>query len=92
MTTITETMREWDGPAGMSNCDFEIEPGVEEVLKAAPNQLYAQHAAWNFCGYFWWSGDRWKEEVWRYNAVVKVVEAGSLVELRKTVNDEFGWD
>lgn len=58
--------------AAYSNFDHVLNAEIVRQLEAAPGQLYAEHAAWNFCGYIWQRQDgMWVDQVWRYGAPVQ---------------------
>lgn len=84
-----ETMEELD--IGMSNFDGLIEDGLAEALKLKPAITYAQHSAWNFCGYVWFENGRFVEQVWRYNSPVDELTADTLEDLMEEVNGEYGY-
>lgn len=73
-----------------SNFDHCIDSEVEEELKINPNKLYAQHATWNFCGYIYFTGSFWVEEIWRYNVCIATYQDKDLAILICTVNAEHG--
>lgn len=77
-------------PPGMSNCDGAIGEGLADYLKAGG--LGAEHYAWNFCGSLSFRDGRFVEEVHRYHVLVGTVEADTLEDLMREVNDQFGWD
>ena len=76
----------------MTNFDHSVSANVAAELVAQPNKICAQHSGWNFCGYAWWDGENFQEEVWVYNSPVKTVQAPNLEALMAIVNEEFGWD
>jgi hypothetical protein len=78
----------------MRNLDHEwINGALAERLRDDPT-LWAQHAAWEFCGYVRWDAHatEWIEEVWRYHEPIATHRASTLDELRVIVNDNHGWD
>lgn len=79
---------EWSA-RGMTNFDHSIDDGLADDLKAG---MRATHSAWNFNGQVWWDADEemFKEDVWRYNALVATRSAPTLEDLMRVVNDEFG--
>ena len=75
---------------GISNFDNSIDDGLEEVLRG--RKVYAQHSAWNFCGYVWYDESAFYEEVWIYGKPREILIAESLSDLLKLVNDKYGWE
>lgn len=74
-----------------SNFDHVLDTEVVRQLEAAPGELYAQHAAWNFCGYIWQRPDgMWIERVWRYNAPVSDVIGDTIEDVIEVVLDNYG--
>lgn len=73
-----------------SNCDNSIAAKVKKELLESPNKKYAQHAAWDFCGYIWHNGKHWVEQIW----VHKSVSAEFCAETIKIVTEkaEYGYD
>ena len=62
-----------------SNFDHRTDDAVASELEARPGEVYAQHAAWNFCGYVWRLPDgTWVDQVWRYGAPVEDIKGGTL--------------
>jgi hypothetical protein len=81
---------EWTAK-GMSNFDHTADEGFEDDLRAG---LRGLHSAWNFNGQVWYDpdADLFREEIWIYNSLAAERSAGTLDDLMRTVNDEFGWD
>jgi len=75
-----------------SNFDHELDNKVVKLVETHPNKLYAQHAAWNFCGYVWFNGQQWKEEVWQWNSPVEILVADTIKNLIDSVNAQYGYD
>jgi len=75
-----------------SNVNHELDEAVKSQLQVNPNILYAQHSAWNFCGYIWYDGNKWKEEVWQYKSPVALEKHYTIEELIDEVNDIYGSD
>ncbi len=48
----------------MSNFDHSIDGELEGALRTS--RVYAQHAAWDFCGYVWFADGQFHEDVWQY--------------------------
>ena len=84
------TMRELD--IGMSNYGHEIDEGLAEALRAEPGKVYAQHAAWNFCGYTYYADGEYRTQVWVHGAPRGTISAPTLEALMRATNDEYGWD
>jgi len=76
----------------MSNFDHEIENHVAEELRARPNEICAVHAARDFCGYVWYNGSQFLEDVYIYGAFQKRFAANTPEKLMEKVNNEFGWE
>lgn len=74
----------------MSNLGCRINGDVEVVLRSGP--YYAQHSAWEFCGYVWFADDIFHEQVKRYRVHVDTLSASTLPELMQLVNDKWGWE
>ena len=74
----------------MSNFDHSIDGELEGALRTS--RVYAQHAAWDFCGYVWFADGQFHEDVWQYNAYTETFTADSLPELMQAVNAEWGDD
>ena len=72
----------------MLNMDGRIDEGFEDNLRT--KEFYGQHSAWDFCGYVWWDGKTFHEEIWVYNSHCNTISADTLRELMETVNDEYG--
>lgn len=72
-----------------SNFDHVLEAGVEAEL-LADSTLYAQHAAWDFCGYVWHAAGVWHNEVWRWNSPVEVLTDESCAAVIAQANDKWG--
>lgn len=74
----------------MTNLDRSIDTAVAQRARA--EQLVVQHAAAGFVGWVWWQDGRWHEFVQVHRVDRGSYSAGTLEELMKTVNDEYGWD
>ena len=74
----------------MSNMDGRIDKGFEENLRT--KEFYGQHSAWDFCGYAWFDGAKFHEEVWVYGGHIATISANSLKELMNEVNDKYGYE
>ena len=73
-----------------SNFDREMIAETMEELKGNPNKFYSQHSAWNFCGYIWFDGKLWQEDVWVYSRKVGSYSNENLKILIDSVNNEYG--
>ena len=76
--------------AVMSNMDHAIDAGVARQLKRRPGAVFAQHAAWNFCGYVWYQDSVFMEEVWVFNKYQATYGAETLDKLMRDVNEVYG--
>jgi hypothetical protein len=75
---------------GMSNCDNSIDEGLDEALRSG--NVFGRHAGWNFNGLVYFEDGLFREEVYRYGSLRKVVSAPTLRELMDEVNSQFGSD
>ena len=73
-----------------SNFDHELDAEVVKDLMSSPDECYAQHAAWNFCGYVWFDGKTWHEDVWVHGNLVQTLSNTDLPALIASVNNEYG--
>lgn len=73
-----------------SNLDHVLERRIAKGLEFCPNLLRAEHVAWTFCGYVWFDGRYWHEQVWRSNAPVEEITNINLRDLIQEVNDKYG--
>ena len=87
--TVTRPAHETDESV-YSNCDHELDEDTAAFLATNPT-YYAQHAAWNFCGYVWFAEDLWHDQVWVYGSPVAVVTDPDLRLLIEAVNMEYGY-
>lgn len=77
-------------PAVYSNFDHELKPDIVKQLEADPNS-YAQHAAWDFCGYVWRGADGiWRDEVWQYREPVEVLYSNTIEGAIAFANKKYG--
>jgi hypothetical protein len=76
-------------PDVTSNYDGAIDEGVARRLQEGG--CCSPHAALNFHGIVWFEDGRWHERVSVHHVAQAVLSAGSLEDLRDTVNNEFGW-
>ena len=89
MKDIMAEMEDYDNSA-YSNIDHCLEAQVVDALKKDPNKIYAQHAAWNFCGYIWFDGKLWHDQVWVHGNPSHEFEHEDIMELISDVNYEYG--
>ncbi len=75
---------------GMSNADGIIDAGLADALKNGT--VYAQHSAYNFCGFVYWDGVQYIEDIWQHNGKIKTIEADTLKALMELANDEYGYE
>lgn len=73
----------------MTNFDHSIDQAVAELLRAGDRWAY--HSAANFHGVVWFDGGRWHEQVFVHRVPQGSLSAGTLEDLMKLVNDEYGW-
>lgn len=74
-----------------SNFDHILDEEVKEQLIKNEGKLCAQHAAWNFCGYIWFSDGKFHEEVWEYKSPIDVLEDEDLESLIDEANGRYGY-
>jgi len=90
---LLERPGEETSEAVYSNFDHALAIKVAEQLEAQPGGLFAQHAAWNFCGYVWiLPGGQWVDQVWRYGTPVEDITGDSIEAVIEAVNDRYGTD
>ena len=73
-----------------SNFDHRLNTKVFLKLKNNPNQFKAQHSAWNFFGYIWFDGIKWKEEIWTYHSLQEILEAEEIEDVIYEANEKYG--
>ena len=88
--TDKDTMTEID--LGMSNLDQTIDEGLAEALKKAPNEVLAQYAGWNFCGYVWFDGSQFVCQVWVHKSPQVEIKADTLENIMTSVSEKYGAD
>ena len=71
-----------------SNFDHILDKNIVDELKE--KNCYSQHAGWNFCGYIWHDGKKFKEEVWVYGDPQEVIENEDIGELIENVCQKYG--
>lgn len=71
-----------------SNFDHSFDQHVIDRM-TEPN-AFAQHAAWDFCGYVTRMEGGWHEQVWQYGEPIADYAADDLAELILYVVDEWG--
>jgi hypothetical protein len=77
------------GQHGVSNCDGEIPPELDGLLRARPGAC-AAHWAWDHWGRIWFADGKFHEEVMVYGTTRAIISADTLPELIDDVNDRFG--
>lgn len=73
-----------------SNIDNELDEEVVKELRDFPNRRYSQHSAYSFCGYIWFDGSNFLEEIWVHKNRVDLLENKDIKELIKEANSEYG--
>jgi hypothetical protein len=76
----------------VSNFDHSVDLDVEDMLRAEPLEVWAEHTAVNFYGRIWFDGEWFREQVMQYCAIVGEFRNKSLVNLLHAVNTRYGWD
>lgn len=72
------------------NLDHELDVEVMQQLAAAPGELHAQHAAWDFCGYVWQLPDgRWVDQVWRHHAPIEDIVGDTVEDVISRANETY---
>ena len=76
-----------------SNFDHEFHLDVAVEVFQNP-ELYAQHAAWNFCGWVWFSPEdgKWYEQVMQYRGVVDCLTGETPQECIEQAIEKYGAD
>jgi len=74
-----------------SNFDHELNQTIVAKLQENPNKIYAQHAAWDFCGYIWFDGTLFHERVLRYHQLVAEEKDADIGNLIEKINDRWGY-
>jgi len=75
-----------------SNLNHTLDKNIVKLLRENANILYAQHAAWNFCGYIWFDSKEFKEEVWQYKFLTSVHSNKDIRGLIAEVVGTYGRD
>lgn len=73
-----------------SDFDHIIDMDIVKLLQDNPNGIHAQHAAWNFCGYIWFDGENFIEEIWQYRQLIETRANEDINELISSINAEYG--
>lgn len=74
-----------------SNVDHVLRDDIVAQLEAHPD-WFAQHAAWDFCGWVWRDADgRWHEQVMVYGAEAAVLDGATPLEVIAQANGRFGY-
>jgi hypothetical protein len=71
-----------------SNFDHMLESAIVEELNGGDK--FAQHAAWNFCGYVYRDENGWHEEVWMNGSPVEMLHGDSVESVIAQANEKFG--
>lgn len=77
MTTRPDNMEKTEDSV-YSNIDHKLDKEVKQLLLDNPGKLYAQHDAWDFCGYIWFKDGTWYEEIWRYHSLREVIQGPTV--------------
>jgi len=73
-----------------SNFDHSL--NAEVVKELETGDKFAQHSAWNFCGYVYKDQSGWHEEVWRHGSTVETLSGDSVENVIQQANSEYGND
>ena len=73
-----------------SNFDDILDEQVKIKLKE--EGTIATHAAWDFCGYIWFSEESWFELVMQYKRPVALYKSDDLEELLLNTKENYGWE
>jgi glutathione peroxidase-family protein len=92
VTKVTDSVMDETGEPVYSNLDHELNQEIVTILKNNEGKLYAQHAAWNFCGYIWFKDGKWHEQVLRYHIVVNELSDTDIESLIDEANSLYGYD
>lgn len=76
----------------VSNFDRSIPDGLEDELREHAGERFAFHTARDFCGYVYFDGARFVEEVFRRGAMLAELYGTSLEEVIELANEEYGDD
>lgn len=71
-----------------SNLNHELDEAVVAELEA-DSDFYAQHSAWDFCGYVWFDG-RWHEEAWVHGERVATYDGDTVMAVISDANYHHG--
>lgn len=93
---MTEAMTNMDNmkfvDEGMSNFEHTIDDNLAQILRDGEDKLFAQHSAWDFCGYVWYSNGIYHEQIWRYKSPIDEIEAETLEDLMEEANSRYGYN
>lgn len=73
-----------------SNYDHALDTEVLKELESG--QLFAQHAAWDFCGYVYKDESGWHDEIWRHGSPIETIDGESAEEAIRKANEKYGSD
>lgn len=73
-----------------SNFDHRLEEDIAKQLEEKSGKAFAQHAAYNFCGYIWHADGKWHDEVWVHGAPVHVYEGDTIKAVIEAAVDQHG--
>lgn len=88
LNQVTRPLEQTEDPI-YSNLHHELDEEVVKELRDFPNRRYAHHAALDFCGYIWFDGKVFLEEIWVYKNKVDLLENKDIKELIKEANSEY---
>lgn len=73
-----------------SNFDHEIDNAVVYELQAG--DIFAFHAAWDYCGCVWFvpAARKWVEQVERYTVTLEYIIGDTVEEVIKQTIDKYG--
>ena len=65
---------------------------LENELVEANGDAYAQHSAYDFCGYIYYKNGVFYEEIWQYNSKVNLMRNNNMEALIFEACDNYGWN
>jgi hypothetical protein len=84
---VAPALPEYGG--GLTNFDFSIDDGVEDVLRARTH--VCTYAGRNFNGICWFDGDLFWCQPWVYHVPRPPIAASTLVDLMHEVSKAYGY-